>query len=148
MLAPSHLLPPSQPNQQPVSRAPVCVGSGNRQTFDWLKKRKSMKEMPSLFGIERRMSKQLVLNRDQASVFVGSIEDREVRNVVAAALAHAWVLVLPHETLDGHPVAPLTPAQPIDLLFVAKRLAEVFARKQTMIDILSGSETQKMRSCD
>ena len=84
------------------------------------------------------MSKHSLLNQDQASAFVASIEDREVRNVVAATLAHAWVLVLPHETLDGHPVAPLTPEQPIDLLFVAKLLAEVFGRKQTMIDILSG----------
>jgi len=84
------------------------------------------------------MSKQLLLNQDQASAFVATIDDREVRNAVSAVLAEAWVLVLPHETPDGHPVAPLTPAQPVDLLFVAKLLAEVFGRKQTVIDILSG----------
>ena len=84
------------------------------------------------------MTKQLLLNQDQASAFVASIQDREVRNVVTAALAQAWVLVLPHKTLDGLAVAPLTPAQPVDLLFIAKLLAEVFSRKQTMIDILTG----------
>ena len=89
-------------------------------------------------GVERRFSKQLLLNQDQASAFVASIEDQAVSNAVNAVLGNAWLLVIPHETLDGHPVAPLTPAQPVDLLFVAKLLAEVFCRKQTMIDILSG----------
>lgn len=90
------------------------------------------------------MSNHPLINRDQASAFVASIEEGAVRNAVNAVLGNAWVLVVPHETLQGHPVPPLAPAQPVDLLFIAKLLAEVFGRKQTIIDILSGKRTPEV----
>lgn len=79
-------------------------------------------------------------NEATAGHFVQSIEDPTLRRVLNMALGQLLTTTVPHQDANGVHVEGRTPAAPVDLLFVLVALAEVFRRKDLVVDILTGKK--------
>ena len=79
-------------------------------------------------------------NEAAASRFMASVEDPTVRRMLNMTLGQLLTTTVPHETSDGAHVEGRTPESPVDLLFVVVALAEVFQRKDLVVDVLTGKK--------
>lgn len=79
-------------------------------------------------------------NEAAAGQFVHSVEDPSIRRMLNMALGQLLATTVPHQDAMGVHAEGRTPSSPVDLLFLVVALAEVFQRKDLVIDILTGKK--------
>jgi hypothetical protein len=85
----------------------------------------------------------MLINRAEASDFIQSVDDPQIKLILELAQYQAYRSFLPVDGVDEETMLKQLPASQFDMLYFVKMVANLIRAKSMIVDILSGKMTDQ-----